>query len=85
MFGFFPEDGEGDCALTDALKTDINVRMKTAKMSFVFMVVRIVEVAFPTIRKPGACAYRTLVLFADKEVREGSGIEWADSPVQRAV
>ena len=51
MFGFFPEEGAGDCALTDALKTHISARLNAAKMSFVFMIVRmrLVEIASLTI------------------------------------
>jgi hypothetical protein len=37
---FLPDDGAGDCALADALKTHINASVNATKMSFVFMMVR---------------------------------------------
>jgi len=45
MFGFFPDDGIGDCAFADAVSRHINARASALTMSFVFMIIRIVEVA----------------------------------------
>ena len=51
MFGFFPEEGVGDCALAGAMTVHIRARLSVLTMSFVFMMVgaRLVEVVSSTL------------------------------------
>src|ERR1044072_3916113 len=51
IFGFFPEEGAGDCAFV--VKTQISAKLSDAKSSFVFMmlIARLVGIAPHTIKK----------------------------------
>ena len=37
MFGFFPEDGVGDCALADTVRMHISARLNALRMIFIFI------------------------------------------------